>query len=71
MNAATMPLEEIRQHGIEALTRESGSVGMVRFLQQFETGKGDCSTERHRWLPDDLSLIAEELKKVDPSADLS
>ena len=37
---------------------------MIRFLQQFETGKGDYSTERHQWLPDDLSTIAEGLKKV-------
>ncbi len=69
MNAATMPLEEIRQHGIEALTRALGSVGMIRFLQQFETGKGDYSTERHQWLQNDLPTITEELKKVDLSED--
>jgi hypothetical protein len=25
---------------------------MVRFLQQFETGDGDYTTERHQWLDD-------------------
>jgi len=69
MNAAAMTLEEIRRHGIEALTRELGPVGMIRFLQQFETGKGDYSTQRHQWLSDDLSAIAEELKDADLSED--
>ena len=69
MNAPTMTLEEIRRHGIEALARELGPVGMIRFLQQFETGKGDYSAERHQWLSDDLSTIAKELKEVDFSED--
>ncbi len=64
MNAAAMTLEEIRRQGIEALARELGPVGMIRFLQQFETGKGDYSAERHQWLPDDLQIISEELKNV-------
>ena len=47
MNIRTMTLEQIRLAGLEALARELGSVGMVRFLQQFETGQGDYSKERH------------------------
>jgi hypothetical protein len=43
-------LEQIRLIGLEALSRELGAVGMVRFLQQFETGHGDYSTDRHEWL---------------------
>lgn len=43
-------LEQIRLVGLEALSRELGPVGMVRFLQQFETGKGDYSSERHQWI---------------------
>lgn len=50
MNTPMQTLEEIRQAGLEALARELGPVGMVRFLQQFETGGGDYTTERHRWL---------------------
>jgi hypothetical protein len=42
--------EEIRQLGLEALARELGPVGMVRFLQQFETGHGDYTKDRHKWL---------------------
>jgi hypothetical protein len=50
MITQTRTLEEIRQIGLEALSRELGPVGMVRFLQQFETGHGDYSTDRHQWL---------------------
>ena len=50
MNAQTMSLEQIRIAGMEALARELGIVGMVRFLQQFETGHGDYSKDRHKWL---------------------
>lgn len=43
----TMPsLEEIRRAGLEALHRELGPVGMVRFLQQFENGSGDYTAGR-------------------------
>ncbi len=46
-------LEEIRRKGIEALVRELGPLGMARFLQQFESGTGDYTTERDQWLGDD------------------
>ena len=50
MSAQTMTLEQIRLTGLEALARELGPVGMVRFLQQFETGRGDYSADRYSWL---------------------
>lgn len=50
MIARTRTLEQIRLVGLEALSRELGPVGMIRFLQQFETGHGDYSNERHQWL---------------------
>lgn len=50
MSVQTMTLEQIRLTGLEALARELGPVGMVKFLQQFETGRGDYSAERHSWL---------------------
>ena len=40
-------MEEVRRLGIEALTRELGPIGMVRFLQMFENGTGDYVEERH------------------------
>ena len=45
-----MTLEEIRVVGLQAIANELGPVGLVRFLQIFETGKGDYSTERHEWV---------------------
>ena len=50
MNTRTMTMEQIRENGLKVLARELGPVGMVRFIQQFEKGAGDYSTERHRWL---------------------
>lgn len=46
MNAQAMSLNEIRKSGIEALTEKLGIVGMVRFMQQNETGHGDYTKER-------------------------
>ena len=45
-----MALEETRLTGLQALSRELGPVGLVRFLQQFETGRGDYTAEHVRWL---------------------
>lgn len=50
MTVQPMTLEEIRLQGLEALMRQLGPVGMVRFLQQFETGRGDYTEDRRRWL---------------------
>ena len=43
---------EIRKKGIEALAEALGPVGMIRFLQQFDTGKGSYTDERSQWLDD-------------------
>jgi hypothetical protein len=48
-------LEEIRREGLTALRERLGRAGMVRFLQQFETGHGDYAQDRHAWV-DQLSL---------------
>jgi len=50
MNAQAPTLEQIRLRGLRALSKELGPVGLVRFLQQFETGEGDYTAERHAWL---------------------
>jgi hypothetical protein len=51
MSIAKMSPEQIRAAGMQALLRELGPAGLIRFLQQFETGAGDYSVERHSWLP--------------------
>ncbi len=43
-------LDDIRREGLEALRKRLGRAGLIRFLQQFETGAGDYATERHAWV---------------------
>jgi hypothetical protein len=50
-----MTFDQIRRKGLAVLRRELGKAGMIRFLQQFETGRGDYSRERHAWV-DQTSL---------------
>ncbi|MGO9595026.1 MAG: hypothetical protein ACLQFF_02360 [Steroidobacteraceae bacterium] len=57
MNAAAEPIDggkatlaELRRAGIDALLKALGPVGMARFLQQFDPGQGDYTTERTRFL---------------------
>lgn len=63
MSMRAMTLDEIRRVGLEVLDRELGPVGMVRFLQQFETGQGDYTAERHQWLGSpDVRSLAEQIR---------
>lgn len=59
-----LSLAEIRREGIEALLDRLGPVGTIRFFQQYETGTGNYTEERHRWL-DGLSVkeIVERIEK--------
>lgn len=63
MNVAAMSLEQLRQRGIAVLAKELGPVGMIRFLQQYESGSGDYSEDRHQWLPDDVQAIAVAIRE--------
>jgi hypothetical protein len=61
---ATTPLSEIRQIGLEALMERLGPVGMIRFLQQFETGSGDYTAERDTWLTEtDLDTLVSRIQQ--------
>ena len=48
-------LDELRADGLDALRDRLGRAGMIRFLQQFEHGRGDYARERHGWA-DGVSL---------------
>ena len=50
MNADKMTDEQILEVGLKALTDSLGPVGMVRFIHQFNSGEGDYTKERHKWL---------------------
>lgn len=43
-------LHEIYRQGLEALRERLGHAGMIRFLQQFETGSGDYARQRQAWV---------------------
>ena len=63
-NTETMTAEQIRLRGLEVLSRELGPAGLIRFLQQFEIGRGDYSTDRHALLADcTVDELLEELKQ--------
>ncbi|UJS23072.1 hypothetical protein [Thiothrix winogradskyi] len=70
MNAQVMTPNEIRRAGIQVLIQGLGAVGMVRFLQQSETGWGNYTKERSQWLgnPTLAEVRADILRlKQDPS----
>jgi hypothetical protein len=53
----------LRKLGLEALCKSLGPLGMVRFLQQYETGTGDYTKERDFWLKDiDIETVAISLR---------
>lgn len=63
MITQTMSPAIIRKTGLEAVAKKLGPVGMVRFLQQFETGYGDYTRERRHLIKDmDIHEIVEEIK---------
>ncbi len=55
MNAQAMSPNEIKNAGLVALAKALGPVGMARFIQQYDTGAGDYTRERAKWL-DQMSL---------------
>ncbi len=64
MTTQPMTLNQIRNLGMEALMKALGPVGMVRFLQQFDIGKGDYSTERHNWLTEEnIDILVQKIEK--------
>lgn len=64
MSLQTMSPAVIRKAGLEAVAKKLGAIGMVRFLQQFEMGRGDYTMEREQWLKDmDVREIVSEIRK--------
>jgi hypothetical protein len=65
-----MTLEQIRERGIQVLREYLGIVGMVRFLQQSETGWGNYTEARYQWLGDpDLRTLAKEIQRKYPGSE--
>ena len=63
MSTQTLSPGTLRKLGLDALAKALGPVGMVRFLQQFESGVGDYTRERSLWLKDrDVKTLAKEIR---------
>jgi hypothetical protein len=61
---SNMKIEEIRKTGYESLIKSLGPDGMIRFIQQFDSGNMDYTKERHKWLGNlDVNAIYSLLKK--------
>lgn len=59
-----MTQNEILTKGYKALTDALGVVGMIRFIQHFNEGKGDYTKERHQWLDDQrVEDVLQEMNK--------
>ncbi len=64
MSTQTMSPAAIRKAGLEAVSKKLGPLGMVRFLQQFESGRGDYTKERDQWLRNmDMQEIVSAIRK--------
>lgn len=64
MNIQALTPNTLRKRGLDALAKALGPIGMVRFLQQFESGTGDYTKERLRWLKDrDVKTIIKDIKE--------
>jgi len=59
---------ELRWRGFSALVDALGWVNAVRFIQQYERGVGDYTSERHRFLPEwDAETLARKAKDMHSS----
>ncbi|MEE9295990.1 MAG: hypothetical protein V3W34_13640 [Phycisphaerae bacterium] len=52
MKPRTLIMPEIRREGLQALVDRLGPAGTLRFLQQYDPGRGDYTKDRHTWLQD-------------------
>ena len=64
MNNDYMTLNEIRVIGFETLLRELGPAATIRFMQQYESGRGNYTRDRQKWLPKkSVKELAKEIAK--------
>jgi hypothetical protein len=72
IDGSTATPAELRRAGIDALVRALGPVGTARFLQQFDSGRGDYTADRDRILGnpavDDLMDELERRRQRSPGS---
>lgn len=64
-------LEEIRTAGLQALEEALGPEGTIRFLQQFDQGRGDYTSERHSGEQPTVATLHSEWLQQNRDADQS
>lgn len=67
MVTKTMMPDELRRRGYEALVRELGPDGFIRFLQDLRPGFGDFTAERRAKMdanPETLDVILGEIGQM-------
>lgn len=68
MTTENLTLYEIRTIGFDALVRELGPAGAIRFIQQYESGHGDYTRNRKKLLPKkSVREIGRQIIKQRPS----
>lgn len=55
-------LIQIRTVGLEALKNALGVVGAVRFMQQYDTGYGDYTSEKYAFAEENAEEVYAQLK---------
>ncbi|MBC7909240.1 MAG: hypothetical protein H7Y30_01990 [Pyrinomonadaceae bacterium] len=64
MSTQELTQEQIRLIGLEVLARELGATGLIRFLQMYEQGSGDYTSERANILSNQkVAQIAERVSR--------
>jgi hypothetical protein len=67
MSVKRRSLAEVRLAGLEILARELGPADYLRFVQQFEPGRGNYTAERQEWVEqldgDTLLRMIEDRRK--------
>jgi hypothetical protein len=58
-----MSLYEIRMEGWKALTERLGPAGAMRFMMQYDPGRGDYSKERHEI----FASVTGRASRIDPA----
>ena len=59
-------INEIRKDGLEILAKSLGPIGMVRFIQSFDLGRGDYTKERSQCNLKIWMIFLRILRKKEP-----